>query len=127
MKAGLLVFVGGGLGANLRYWLARWVGARFGDVFPWGTTIINITGSIVIGLFMAALMRMNWSPELRLFVAVGLLGGYTTFSSFSYEAIGLMEQGSYAYALGYILMNVVLSLTGCWLGIVLARTLMGAA
>lgn len=121
------MFVGGGLGASARYWLGLWISPRWGAVFPWSTTLINITGSLIIGLFMASFLKSSWSPDSRYFIAVGLLGGYTTFSTFSYETIGLLEQGSYSWALWYVLLNVLLSLAGCWLGMVIARALVGGA
>lgn len=124
----LLVFLGGGLGANARYWLGSWISGRLsGAGFPWGTALINVTGSLIIGLFMALMLRLNWSPSWRLFFAIGVLGGYTTFSSFSYDTVGLFEQGSYTAGLAYVLFNVVLSLAGCWLGISLGRLVAGVA
>lgn len=121
----LLVFIGGGIGANIRYWLGSWIAGRWGAVFPWGTTLINITGSLIIGVFMALMLKFGWSPSWRLFFAVGVLGGYTTFSTFSYETIDLFQQGAHALALYYLLLNVVVSVLGCWLGLVIGRALGG--
>ena len=120
------MFLGGGLGAFSRYQLGAWLADRW-PVVPWGTALINISGSLLIGLFMVTSFHLKWSPDWRPFFAVGVLGGYTTFSSFSYEAMGLVEQGSFGWALGYVLFNVLLSLGGCWLGIAVARALVGAA
>ncbi len=125
--ASLLVFLGGGLGANARYWLGSYIAGRWGAIFPWGTTIINVTGSLIIGLFMAMMLKLDWHPSWRLFFAVGVLGGYTTFSTFSYEAVELVQQGSYGMALQYMLFNVTLSVCGCWLGLVIGRAIGGTA
>jgi fluoride exporter len=113
----LLVFVGGGLGAAARYSAAgivhRWMGAEF----PYGTMAVNVTGSFLIGLLMTLLEdRFLAVPELRLFITVGILGGYTTFSSFSFETMSMISGGN---TLGGLL-NIVGSLFGClaatWLG-----------
>ncbi len=120
-----LVGSGGFLGANVRYWLGGWIQARLGPAFPWQTLIINVTGSIIMGLFMGLMVSENWQPNWRLFFAVGILGGYTTFSTFSYEAITLIAERSYTYAFSYIFGSALLSVIGAWLGIVSARALTG--
>ena len=116
-----LIFLGGGLGAVARYWVGQLVAQRAGAVFPWGTLAVNVSGSFVIGLFMVVFLRSNWDANWRLFFAVGLLGGYTTFSSFSWEALGLLQSGSYALASAYAALSVGLGLGACYLGMVLAR------
>lgn len=121
----LLVGSGGFLGANLRYWLGGFIQARSGAVFPWQTLAINATGSLVMGLFMGLSLSEAWNPNWRLFFAVGVLGGYTTFSTFSYETVALIGSGSYAPAVGYIIGSVLTSVAGAWLGLVLARLLGG--
>jgi fluoride exporter len=120
-----LVFVGGGLGANARYWLGTLIASRLGNEFPYGTAIINITGSFVIGLFMAAMLRQGWHENSRLLFAVGILGGYTTFSSYSYEAIGLFEKGAVGLALAYVGGSVLLGLATCYLGMAFSRAVLG--
>jgi len=122
-----LVGTGGFLGANARYWLGGWIQSKLGPSFPWETFMINVSGSLIMGIFMGLMISENWNPNWRLFFAVGILGGYTTFSSFSYEAINLITKGSYLYGLGYIVGSAVLSLFGAWLGLVLARLLTGGA
>lgn len=121
----LLIFVGAGLGANARYWIGALVADRLGSVFPWATLLVNISGSVVIGLFLGLAMQENWSLSARLFVAVGVLGGYTTFSTFSWETLNLIRERSLGLAMGNVLGSVVLGLVGCYLGLVAARALAG--
>jgi CrcB protein len=118
----LLVFVGAGLGGMLRHAVnmlsLRW----FGPNLPWGTFLINITGSIAMGLVVGCLAHRNVpGVELRLFVATGILGGYTTFSTFSLDTITLWERGEIAVAAAYVLGSLVLSFAGLWLGMALFR------
>src|SRR3954463_196067 len=110
-----LVGTGGFVGANARYWLGSWLQHRIGPGFPWQTLIINVSGSFAIGLFMALMLSENWTNDWRLFVAVGVLGGYTTYSTFSYEALALLTQRSYLPAFSYILGSAILSVLGAWL------------
>ncbi|MFI5386613.1 MAG: fluoride efflux transporter CrcB [Fimbriimonadales bacterium] len=118
-----VVGIGGFLGANLRYWLGGWVQSRLSLTFPWQTLIINVSGSILIGLFMGLALSENWSSNWRLFVAIGILGGYTTYSTFSYETVKLLEDRSYGEAAFYSLGTAVLSVVGAFVGLVLARAL----
>lgn len=118
----LLVFVGAGLGGMLRHAInmlsLRWLGPNF----PWGTFIINITGSIAMGLVVGFLAHRNVpGTELRLFVATGVLGGYTTFSTFSLDTISLWERGEIATAAAYVLGSLLLSFVGLWFGMVVFR------
>lgn len=121
----LLIFIGAGLGANARYWLGALVAGRWGAVFPWATLTVNVMGSAVIGLFLGLAMQENWSASTRLFVAVGVLGGFTTFSTFSWETLNLIRERSLIFAAGNVLASVVLGLVGCYLGLVAARALAG--
>lgn len=113
------LFVGGGLGTVLRWGVSGWVAERFGEIFPWGTLAVNVTGSFLMGL-LAGLMgpESRWcaSPETRQFLLFGLCGGYTTFSSFSLQTINLVEEGQWPLAGANIVLSVVLCLTGVWLG-----------
>lgn len=120
-----LVGSGGFLGANVRYWLGGWISGRLGPAFPWQTLIVNVSGSLVMGVFMGLMLTENWNSSWRLFFAVGILGGYTTFSTFSYEGIDLLSKGLYLSAGCYIVGNTVFSLVGAWVGLVLARVLAG--
>jgi fluoride exporter len=99
----LLVFTGGGLGATARYWLSAAVYRWLPPDFPYGNLVVNISGCFVIGFLASALEeRFIVTPALRIFLTVGILGGFTTFSSFSYEAVGLLRQSAYLSALWYI-------------------------
>lgn len=115
----LWLFIGGGLGTVLRWSVSGWIAERYGDVFPWGTLTVNVTGSFLIGL-LAGLMgpEGRWwaTPETRQFFLFGLCGGYTTFSSFSLQTLNLMEEGQWTLAGANVLLSVVLCLLGVWLG-----------
>lgn len=103
-----LVVVGGGIGAGIRHLLNMGAMRLLGSGYPWGTMIINITGSFAMGAFVELLARrFGASNELRLFVATGVLGGYTTFSSFSLDFAALWERGALGPALAYVLVSVV--------------------
>ncbi|MDP1582934.1 MAG: fluoride efflux transporter CrcB [Bradyrhizobium sp.] len=124
MKSYLLVFVGGGIGASLRH-TVNMVSARgLGTAFPWGTFIINISGSLVMGLVAGYLaFKGGASQPWRLFLMTGILGGYTTFSAFSLDAALLYERGEIAAALLYVLGSVLLSIAGLFAGLALVRHL----
>lgn len=118
MNAYLLVGIGGALGAMARYWAGTAIGS-LSNGFPTSTFLINIVGSIAMGLLVGFLARTTpqYQNEIRLFVAVGIFGGFTTFSSFSLDAITLMERGDYLLATAYIVGSVVLSLAGLMMGL----------
>lgn len=122
----LLIFIGCGIGGLLRYWVAN--GAYYwtmGRTFPYGTLIVNTTGSFLMGfLFIIILERFsNIAPQLRAFLLIGLLGGYTTFSSFSIETINLFEQGELFKALLNIGLSVVLCIGAAWAGVISGKNL----
>lgn len=120
----LWIGIGGFLGVNLRYWLQAWAAGRWGTSFPYGTLIINVTGSLLLGFFLTLVTQRVVAPaNWRLFMAVGLLGGYTTFSAFSVEALNLLQAGRWAAAAAYLFGNVFLGLAGAFLGMILARAL----
>jgi CrcB protein len=120
----LLVFVGGGLGASLRHTVNITCARCMGLSFPWGTFIINISGSIVMGLIAGYLaFKGEASQPWRLFVMTGILGGYTTFSAFSLDTALLYERGEIGLALLYVLGSVVLSIAGLFAGLALVRHL----
>jgi len=114
----LLVFVGGGLGASARYWLGGLFHERYGSDFPYGTLFVNLVGCFLIGVLMATLEeRFLGSPQLRIFLAIGILGGFTTFSSFSYETIAMLRDGEFLYATLNVALSVATCLAGTWLGV----------
>jgi fluoride exporter len=117
------VALGSALGGMARYWLVLATFALFGPVFPWGTVLINILGSFVIGWFGALTLeagRLSVHPDIRIFVMVGLCGGFTTFSSFSLQTLELIETGRMELALANIAVSVLACLAavalGYWLG-----------
>jgi CrcB protein len=120
----LWVGVGGGLGANARYALGTWLAARLGAAFPAGTLLVNVTGSLAIGVLLALLTeRLAAPPAWRLLLVVGFLGGYTTFSSYTFEALALLEAGAWARAAWYVLGSNGLGLAACYAGLLVARLL----
>jgi fluoride exporter len=120
----LLVFVGGGLGATLRHLINLFCARCIGTGFPWGTFIINISGSTVMGLIAGYLAsRGEASQAWRLFLMTGILGGYTTFSAFSLDTALLYERGELSLAAFYVLGSVVLSIAGLFAGLALVRHL----
>lgn len=118
----LAVAVGSALGGMLRYYLGGSVLARTAAPFPTATFVINVTGSFVIGFFLTITTeRMNISPHLRLAVAVGFVGAYTTFSTFEYETIRLIEEGRFIHAVLNVVLSVAVGFAAVWGGIALAR------
>ncbi len=118
----LLVAIGGALGSVGRYLVGVGAGRLFGPDFPWGTMIVNIVGSFVMGAFIELLgVKFNGSGDLRLFVAVGILGGFTTLSSFSLDTITLFERGATIAAASYAVGSIVLSLAALVAGLHLVR------
>ena len=118
----VLVAVGGGIGATTRYLVSTWAAARFGSTFPYGTLIVNVVGCFIIGAFMTiATERLIVNPYWRLFIAVGFLGGLTTFSSFSFETLRLLEEADILQAFTNVGLNVLVSLSATWLGIAAAK------
>jgi CrcB protein len=118
------VAIGAMLGANLRFLIATWAIDRWGTDFPYGTLLINVSGSFVIGVFLALLgarVEFGVSPLWRLFFATGFLGGFTTFSAYSWEALSLAEDGAWLRAGVYVIGSNVLGFVGVWLGATLAR------
>ena len=122
----LLVCFGGAVGSGLRYATALWAGSVLGASFPFGTLLVNLTGSFAIGFLMqVATTTELLTPDLRLMLRTGVLGGFTTYSTFNYETTEYVRQG--AWAMG--LLNIALTLTGClvagFAGLVLARMIFG--
>lgn len=123
MQAFLLVGAGGAIGAMARFGFASLIGRLWPMGFPLATLLINIIGSAAMGIFIGLMARWlpAWQSEARLFFAVGILGGFTTFSTFSLDAIVLIERGDWLSAGAYVLLSVVLCLIGLYLGLLVIR------
>ncbi|MEN3972718.1 fluoride efflux transporter CrcB [Sphingomicrobium sp. XHP0235] len=119
MSHALAVFLGGGLGALLRYGVGKWTLAWFGSGFPFGTLAVNVVGSLAIGLAIGALDGIGQTA--RLFFVTGLLGGFTTFSAFSLDTLTLWQRGEAGTALAYVAASIFLSLGACAAGYGLGR------
>lgn len=112
----------GALGCLARYFVSGWSYTLFGRALPWGTLTVNVVGSFLLGLIMEGSLRSTLlSPELRMGLGVGFLGGFTTFSTFSYETFRLLEEGSYLHAGANVIFNVLICIFFAALGIFLAR------
>jgi len=119
-----LFYIGifGGLGCMARFLASDWIYQLVGRSLSYGTLLVNIVGSFLLGLLMTFGMRSTLlSPELRLGLTVGFMGGFTTFSTFSYETLRLLEEGSFGHAGANILLNVLLCLFSAMLGVLVAR------
>jgi fluoride exporter len=123
----LSVAAGGAIGATLRWAIVRWADHVLGPAFPYGTLIVNVGGSVVMGILAVLMMERfpgswgRYSP----FLMTGLLGGFTTFSAFSLDALFMIERGRNLAAAGYIGGSVALSIFGLWVGLTLARGVWG--
>ena len=119
------VALGGGVGSALRFLLGRLIQDRAGGIFPWGTLLVNIAGSFLLGFLMEyALATPVVSREVRAMLTTGLCGGFTTFSTFSYETMTLMRDGDYRGAGLYVGLSLVLSLAAMFGGLILAREIL---
>ena len=120
----LAVSIGAVLGANLRFLLGGWIADRWGPSFPLGTLVINVTGSFVIGIVLTLLTERVAAPAwVRPMIAIGFLGSYTTFSTFSYETLALARDGAWAVAGLNVALSVAASLVGVSLGTFMARAI----
>ena len=119
----LLVAIGGALGSVARYGTGVLVGKVWDSTFPLATMLINVAGSLAMGLFIGYLVRTTpgWQADGRLFVAIGVLGGFTTFSSFSLDAISMLERGDVGPALFYVVGSGVIGLAALFGGLVVMR------
>ena len=124
MKMLLFIAGGGAFGAVMRYGASLGVYSFFGRGFPYGTLFVNVTGSLLMGVLSVLMLeRFNVGPEWRAAILVGLLGSFTTFSTFSIETLNLLEQGEMIKASANIVLSVVVCLAAVWLGINLGRQL----
>ena len=124
MQTIIAIAVCGAIGCLSRYWISGWLYSLLGRAFPIGTFVVNISGSFIIGLVMEFSLRSTLiPPPLRVGITIGLLGGLTTFSSFSYETFRLLEEGNFLIASTNIVLNVLTCLIFTWVGITAARYL----
>jgi fluoride exporter len=121
MKDMLWVGLGGFAGANIRYLLGLWIATRFGATLPYGTFVINVTGSFVLGVVMGLLDAHVLAPAVRLSLAIGFVGAYTTFSTFTYETLRLIEDGSLLLATGNVVGSVVVGMLAAFAGLAAGR------
>ncbi|MCS5711937.1 fluoride efflux transporter CrcB [Candidatus Berkiella aquae] len=121
----ILIFIGAGVGGVLRYWLSSRIQLFLGSPFPYGTLFVNVSGSFLMGFLFVFIMERftGLGPQLRALLLIGLLGGYTTFSSFSIETLQLVENGQWVGALTNIVLSILLCITATWIGIIGARVL----
>ncbi len=118
----LMVAIGGAAGALARFWLGGYVADRMGTKFPYGTFIINCSGSFVIGLIVTLLAeRTHWNPNLRYLIPIGFVGAYTTFSTFEYETLRALQDGQILIASLNVVLSVFVGFLFVWLGVVAGR------
>ena len=124
MSQVIAIAVGGAFGSVLRYGLSTWVHTLVGRSFPYGTLAVNVLGCLAMGiLFVLLVERMGESAVWRAGLLIGVLGGFTTFSTFSIETFNLIEQGAMAKAAGNMAASLILCVGATWLGVILARQL----
>lgn len=123
----LLIAVGGAAGSLLRYLVGGAVQRTSAGGFPIGTMFVNVSGCFLIGILLRQFMNMQLSPELRALLIVGFCGGFTTFSTFSAETLGLIEGGEYGRATSYVILSVVLCLSATFMGMTALRLLAGTS
>jgi fluoride exporter len=121
----LLVAIGAAIGGVARYLIGGWLASLLGADFPWGTVFVNITGAFAIGVVLVLVQGGALPAGARPFVAVGILGGYTTFSTYSYETLELITDSNYGVAVINVFVQLILGFIGVYLGVVLGRLIGG--
>lgn len=122
----LLVAAGSAVGGMARYGLSGVAGRWFGETFPWGTMLVNVSGSLIIGLIATLVApdgRLLVGPDARVFLMIGMLGGFTTFSSFSLETLNLVRDGEWLWASANVVLSMLLCLVAVWAGHISAAAL----
>jgi CrcB protein len=119
------ICVAGAVGSGSRYLIAVWAAQRLGSAFPYGTLIVNYAGCFIIAALMHAALTLGWSANLRAALTIGFVGGLTTYSSFNYETMRLVEEGAAASALLNVGLTLLGGFTTGWLGLVAAREVLG--
>jgi CrcB protein len=118
-----MVGLGGFIGSIARFWLGSYITIRMGARFPYGTFLINISGSFLIGLVVTLLAeRAHWSPNLLYLIPIGFIGAYTTFSTFELEAFRSVRNGDLMLSLLYVILSVTVGFVAVWLGVIAGRT-----
>jgi fluoride exporter len=119
-----MVGIGGFVGSIARFWLGSYITYRLGARFPYGTFVINVSGSFLIGLAVTLLAeRSHWSPNLLYLIPIGFIGGFTTFSTFELEAFRSARSGDVLLSLLYVILSVTVGFLAVWLGVVTGRTM----
>lgn len=121
MTTALLIAAGGAIGSVARYLLSSAVLRATGTLFPAGTFVVNVAGCLVFGAIVGASQRFVLSPDARMFLLVGIVGGFTTFSSFAYESFALMRDAQYSWAIINVAGQVIAGIAGVWVGYVAAN------
>jgi fluoride exporter len=120
----LMVGIGGFIGAIARFWLGSYIGGKMGTRFPYGTFVINISGSFLIGFILTILAeRTHWSPNWRYLIPIGFIGAYTTFSTFEYETLRTIQDGQFLIASLNVTLSVFVGFVAVWGGAVIGRAI----
>lgn len=125
MERLLWICAGGAVGTGARYLVSGWVLGWLGSSFPYGTLVVNVLGSFLLGVLMHVGLTLDMSPTVRLALTTGLMGGFTTFSTFSYETVRLLEDGAFLLAGANVGITVATCLVACFLGLVVTRAMLG--